>query len=147
MTKKHLLSKSKKRLLKKIWRKPISSTPLIRLRGFTDALNGIFYTLYSQRNFQIHLLSAILTICLGLYCKISILEWYLVGFSISLVLITETINTSIEITVDLITKKRSARAMLAKDIAAGAVLLSAIHAIIIGYIIFFDKIKMIFQGG
>ena len=147
MTKKHVLSKSKKRLLRKVWKKPTSSTPLIRLRGFTDALNGIFYTLYSQRNFQIHILSAILAICLGLFFKISTLEWYLLSVTIALVLITEIINTAIEITVDLITKKRKARAMLAKDIAAGAVLLSAIHAIIIGYIIFFDKIKMLIQGG
>lgn len=147
MTKKHVLSKSKKRLLRKAWRKPISYTPLIRLRGFEDALNGILYTLYSQRNFQIHVITAVSVICLGLFFKISTLEWYLLSFSIALVVITEIINTAIEITVDLITKKRKARAMLAKDIAAGAVLLSAIHAIIIGYIIFFDKIKMLIQGG
>lgn len=110
--------------------------------SFWFALRGLVYTIFSQRNMQIHILLAGITIVLGIYFKLSLLEYGLLSLSIFLVLICETINTALEISVDLVTKKRRLRAMLSKDIAAGAVLLSALNSVIIGIFIFYPKIAL-----
>jgi len=88
----------------------------------------------------IHLVMGGGIIMLGLWLHLSRFEWMYLWATITLVLVTETVNTAIEITIDLVTRKRKYRAMLSKDVAAGAVLLAACHAVIAGYIIFFDKL-------
>ena len=117
------------------------------INTFLNAFNGIKYTLQSQKNMKIHCICASIAIFLGFYFKISSVDWTLLILSIFFVLVTETINTAIETTINLITKKKNTYAMLSKDIAAGAVLLSACNACIIGYIIFFKHINTIFTGG
>ena len=72
--------------------------------------------------------------------KISYIEWGILTITIFLVLITETLNTAIEKTVDMITKEYSEEAKVVKDISAGAVLFSAIASVIVGIIIFLPKI-------
>ena len=69
----------------------------------------------------------------------------MIFFTISLVIIAEMINTAIEATVDLITDKYHPLAKIAKNVAAGAVLISAINAIIVGYIIFSNRYEIILQ--
>ena len=104
------------------------------------ALRGLRYTVMSQRNMVIHIIVSGGAIGLGLWLHLSRFEWVYLWVTMTFVLVTETVNTAIEITIDLVTRKRKYRAMLSKDVAAGAVLLAACHAVIAGYIIFFDKL-------
>jgi diacylglycerol kinase (ATP) len=69
-------------------------------------------------------------------------EILILFFTIALVIVAEMINTSIEATIDLITDRYHELAKIAKNVAAGAVLIAAVNAIIVGYIIFFDKLNL-----
>lgn len=109
-------------------------------KSFKYAFEGIFTSLKTEKNMKIHFIIMILVIILGIILKISKIEWIiciiLFGFVISL----ELINTAIENTVDLITTEINPKAKIAKDVSAGAVLVAAITAVIVGLIIFVPKI-------
>lgn len=111
------------------------------MQSFKHAFNGIKLIFNSQRNFKIQLIIGILVIFAGFFFKITILEWYGVIFSISLVLIAESLNTAIESMCDALTGDYSSKIKMAKDISAGAVLLSTIASVIIGLIIFVPHIR------
>ena len=104
--------------------------------SFGYAIDGVIYAFWRERNMKIHLLAAIAVVIAGIYLGINRLEWGLLSFTVALVIITEVINTAIEKTVDLVTDQYHPLAKLAKNMAAGAVLLSAINALIMAYIIF-----------
>ena len=104
--------------------------------SFKNAFAGIVYTFRTQPNFKVHTLAAIVAITAGCILNISMAEKVVIVFTISLVLIAEMINTSIESVVDLLTDKFHKKAQIAKDVSAGMVLLSAIASLIIAYIIF-----------
>lgn len=110
------------------------------MKSFKYAFEGIFTSLKAEKNMKIHFIIMLLVIILGIMLKISRVEWMiciiLFGFVISL----ELVNTAIENTVDLITQEKHPKAKIAKDVAAGAVLIAAITAAIIGLIIFVPKI-------
>ena len=110
------------------------------IKTFNYAIDGIIYTLKSQRNMKIHYAIAILVLFLTLFLNLSRIEIIAVFFSISLVILSEMFNTAIEKTVDLVTTEYSPLAKIAKDTAAGAVLISAIASVVIGLIIFVPKI-------
>lgn len=104
--------------------------------SFYYAFSGIIFGFISERNLKIHVLAAILTVSLGCYFNLSRMEWAILIFTIFLVFIAETINTAIEKTIDLVTNEYHPLAKVAKNLAAGAVLLSAVNAVIMGIIIF-----------
>lgn len=104
--------------------------------GINHAIKGIELILKSQRNFKIQSFIAVLVIIAGFSFQISIPEWYGVIFSISIVLIAEAVNTSIESMCNVLTEDYNSKIKVAKDISAGAVLLSTIASVIIGLIIF-----------
>lgn len=110
------------------------------INSFKYAFEGIFTSLKTEKNMKVHFIIMILVIILGIILKISKIEWIiciiLFGFVISL----ELINTAIENTVDLITTEINPKAKIAKDVSAGAVLVAAITAVIVGLIIFVPKI-------
>lgn len=110
------------------------------INSFKYAFEGIFAALKAEKNMKIHIIIMILVIILGIVLKISRIEWIiciiLFGFVISL----ELVNTAIETTVDLITQEKNPKAKIAKDVAAGAVLIASITSAIIGLIIFVPKI-------
>lgn len=110
--------------------------------SFNHALDGIIYTLKTQRNMKIHFTIAVIVLLFSLFFKLSKLEVLIIFFTISLVIIAEMFNTSIEATIDLITNEYHELAKIAKNVAAGAVLISAINALIVAYIIFFDKLNI-----
>ncbi|WP_423148164.1 diacylglycerol kinase family protein [Rubrolithibacter danxiaensis] len=110
------------------------------IKSFGYAIKGIIYAAKTQVNFQIHLVAALSAIILGFYFKISVNEWLWIILCIGLVLIVELLNTAIEVLVDLISPQFNKKAGVIKDIAAGAVLTSAILAIAIGLFIFIPKI-------
>lgn len=104
--------------------------------SFSCAIAGIVYAFSNERNMKIHLLAAVLVVLAGLSLELSRMEWGLLVVTIFFVLVAEAINTAVEKTVDLVTSTYHPLAKLAKNIAAGAVLLSAVNAIIMAFIIF-----------
>lgn len=111
--------------------------------SFNDAIDGIIYTLKTQRNMRIHFATAIGVLLLSLFFKLSKLEVLILFFTISLVIIAEMVNTSIEAAIDLITDRYHELAKIAKNVAAGAVFIASLNAILVAYIIFFDKLNLV----
>lgn len=104
--------------------------------SFAYAIRGIMTAIVSGRNMKIHIVAALLVVMTGWWLGINRLEWVVVTICIFLVLIAETFNTAIEKSVDLVTREYHPLAKHAKNLAAGAVLLAAINAVIIGLLIF-----------
>lgn len=92
-----------------------------------------------EQNLLVHISVSILVIIFGFIFSISLLEWLIVMFLIAFVITSELINSAIELTVDLYTTKFHPLAMIAKDTAAGAVVISAFTAALIGLYIFLPK--------
>ncbi len=111
------------------------------MESFNYAVTGIIYTLKTERNMRIHFIISIVVIILSLFFDFSRGEMVLLFFTISLVFITEMINTAIERAVDLITEDFHPLARVAKDIAAGGVLIAAINSLVVGYLLFFDRLN------
>jgi diacylglycerol kinase (ATP) len=107
-----------------------------RIASFKFAFQGIFFMFRTQKNAWIHLIATILVIALGFYFKLNKLEWCMIIFAIGLVISIEMINTAIETLTDLMSPEHHDKAGRVKDIAAGAVLIAAISAAVIGLIIF-----------
>ena len=105
------------------------------------ALNGVRLAFRSQRNFRKHLLIALLTLSVAFFIKVSIVEFCIILFANGLVLVVEMINSVIEFVIDAYYKNKWAKlAKLSKDIAAGAVLISATISAVIFFIIFANRI-------
>ena len=90
---------------------------------------------------KIHYIIALAVLGLSLLFDFTRLEFLILLFAISLVLTLEMINTAIEKTVDMITKDYHPNARIAKDISAGAVLIAATNSVIVGYLLFFDRLS------
>lgn len=112
--------------------------------SFKHAIDGLTYTFRSQPNFRVHSIFAFFAISAGLFFSISPSEWAVIVLVVAWVLVVEMINTSIEAVVDLHTDVFHDLAKIAKDVAAGMVLLSAVMAVIIGLIIFLPKIWLLY---
>ena len=108
-------------------------------KSFKYAYEGLKYAFKYEQNILVHFLATILVIIAGIFFKISMTEWLVLTLIIGLVIATELINTSIEATIDLVTKEVYPLAKVAKDTAAAAVLIFGITALIIGLIIFVPK--------
>lgn len=106
------------------------------LRSFSYAIQGILYSIASGHNMKIHLLAAIMAVGMGFIADLTRLEWALLCLTIFMVLAAETINTAIESAIDLFSTKQHPLAKIAKDLAAGGVLLTAINAVVIALILF-----------
>ena len=109
------------------------------IEAFNAAIQGILYTFKYERNMKIHYFIAVSVLIVSLFFDLSKLEMMILILSISLVIISEMFNTAIENTVDLVTDKYHYLAKIAKDVAAGGVLISALNAVAVGYLIFYDK--------
>jgi diacylglycerol kinase (ATP) len=105
-------------------------------RSLKFALSGASYVLRTERNAQIEGVIALLVIGLGLILNITTVEWAIVFVLIGLVLAMEVLNTAVEAVVDLTTENYHDLAKVAKDAAAGAVLLTVISSIAVGIAIF-----------
>lgn len=106
------------------------------VRSHSHAWNGLYLIIMSQLNFRIELLMSILVLIGGIYFKLSLIEWYGIIFSATLVLLAESLNSAIEKACDAITTKRHGAIKYAKDVAAGAVLVAAGAAIVVGFFVF-----------
>jgi diacylglycerol kinase (ATP) len=110
------------------------------LESFNFAVEGIIHVLRTQRNMRIHFLAAVTVLVAGLAIGISKLELIALLLAIAFVFITEMINSALEQAVDVATTSFDPLAKLAKDIAAGAVLIATVNAIAIGYLVFSGEI-------
>lgn len=112
--------------------------------SFKYAFRGVFYTFRTQRNFRIEIVCGILAVLSGIYFELESFQWSVLCLSIFGVFCAELLNTAIEFVVDLYEQRYNRLAMLAKDISAGVVLLSALHALAQAGLIFFAPIKDLF---
>ncbi len=106
------------------------------IAGFGFAFSGLWHAISTQINMKVHISIAIIAIALGIFLHISAVEFAIIFLAIAGVLITEMFNTVIELCIDLASPAYHPLAKIAKDVAAGAVLLSAIMSIIIALFIF-----------
>lgn len=109
-------------------------------KSFGYAFQGIFNTIRTERNIKIHCAAAMLVTIFGIWLQISKTEWMICFILFGLILALELVNTAVEATVDLFTEERKPLAKKAKDAAAGAVLIAAIFAVVIGILIFIPKL-------
>ncbi|MGL4797005.1 MAG: diacylglycerol kinase [Paraclostridium sp.] len=116
------------------------------VKAFNAAIEGIIYTFKKERNMKIHYFVALAILMSSLFFDFSKIEMILLLFTISLVVISEMFNTAIEKTVDMITDEFHPLAKIAKDVAAGGVLIASLNAIVVGYILFYDKLDSIGQS-
>lgn len=116
---------------------------IARLKSATHAWRGIGLIIKTTHNMWGHIFFAIFVIIFSILLNISNAEWFAIIFAIAFVVITESINTAIEIDIDLTSPEYHPYARDTKDVAAGAVLIAVIFAFIIGIIIFLPKIWQI----
>ncbi|WP_430785196.1 diacylglycerol kinase family protein [Virgibacillus flavescens] len=108
--------------------------------GFSFAMAGLIEVIKNERNFRLHLIAAVLACILGILVELSSIEWMIILLVIGIVLVAETTNSAIERLIDYLRPEMHPSAKIIKDIAAGAVLLSACLAFIIGCIVFIPKV-------
>ncbi len=113
------------------------------LHSFRYGFAGIAHALRTQANFRIHLSISIAVIIAGLSLRISNTEWAIIVVTLMIVLSAELVNTSIENAMDRVSTEQHPLAKVAKDSAAGAVLITAIGAVIVGGLIFGPKILVL----
>ena len=110
------------------------------LKSFGYAIKGLFFALKEQQNLRIHLLAIIVVTIAGIFLGLSAIEWSVIALTIGMVVVTEIMNTAIEILVDMVSPQYSEKAGKTKDIAAGGVLLATIIAVVVAVYIFGNKI-------
>ncbi len=117
----------------------MSRRPLFQ--SFNHAIDGFIFVLRTQQNMRIHLSIAGLVLALSLIVGVSGLELVLLLLAITMVISAELVNTAIEAVIDVTTTSFDPMAKIAKDVAAAAVLVTALAALIIAYIIFYPKLS------
>jgi diacylglycerol kinase (ATP) len=122
--------------------------PLRRwLRSANFAVEGILQAAKTQRHVRYHFFSAAAVLLLSYVIGVSRIEFLLIAISVIVVLMAEMLNTAVEALVDLISPGEREKARIAKDIAAGAVLVTVFGVAVIGYIILFPYLRDFFQQG
>lgn len=106
------------------------------INSFKYAIEGVISSFKTERNMKIHVLAMVIAIGLGIFFEINKIEWCIITIAIAIVLSAELFNTAIETIVDMVCPEKNPKAKLAKDISAGAVLISAMGSLVIGVIIF-----------
>lgn len=109
------------------------------LDSFNFAFEGIIHVLRTERHMRIHVAVAIAVLVVAITADVSKLELAALLLSITFVLVAEMFNSAIEGAIDVATSSFDPMAKLAKDVAAGAVLLAAINAVAVGYLVFSGK--------
>lgn len=119
----------------------------IKNNGFIDAwknaINGIIYATTTQGNVKKQLVIAVVVVIISLFFNLTKAEFLIFLFTIILILFAEMVNTAIETVVDLYIDVYHPKAKIAKDVAAGGVVITALNAVIVAYFLFFDKLTNI----
>lgn len=111
-----------------------------RITSFYYAFKGVADVLRTQINMRIHLMAALTAIVLGIVLNISTLEWIAICICIGMVMALEAMNTAVEYLTDLVSPEYHPLAGKAKDAAAAAVLLAAMAALVVGWVVFGPKL-------
>lgn len=111
--------------------------------SFNYAIDGILYAVRTQRNMRIDMVAALIVLTACFFTNLSKAELLVVVISIAMVVSAELMNTAIECTVDMSANYYHPLAKIAKNVAAGGVLVTAINSVIVGYIVFGDKLQPI----
>ncbi len=109
-------------------------------RSFEHAYRGMIFAVRTQRNMRFHVVVAVLVLVASLLVGVGKLELAILILTILLVFVTELFNTALEFAVDLATKEYHPLAKLAKDVSAGAVLVSSVGAVLVGYLVLADDL-------
>lgn len=111
------------------------------IEAWKNAVNGIIYATTTQGNIKKQLVIAVIVMLVSLLFNLNRAEFLCLMFTIILIIVAEMFNTAIETVVDLYTDLYHPKAKIAKDVAAGGVVVTAINALIVAYFLFFDKIS------
>ena len=111
-----------------------------RIASFGHAFRGVWMALRSELHLQFHAVATVVVIGLGFYFELTATEWMMVALAVGTVWTAELVNTAIEALTDLVSPDYHPLAGKAKDVAAGAVLIAAIAAMIIGLLIFGPRV-------
>lgn len=109
------------------------------VESFNFAIEGVIHVLRTQRNMRLHFAAAVAVIVVAVAVGVSKIELSVLLISIAFVLVAEMINTAVEGAIDAATTSFDPMAKLAKDIAAGAVLIASVNAVAVGYLVFAGK--------
>ena len=105
-----------------------------------NAVNGLIYATTTQSNIKKQLFIAVCVLVLSLFYKLETTQFLCLTFAVFLVIFAEMVNTAIETVVDLYTDKYHPKAKIAKDVAAGGVLIAALNSAVVGYLLFYNKL-------
>lgn len=117
------------------------------IESFNNAINGIISTVRSERNMKLHITASVVVLVLSLFYDLTRAEFMIVCTTIAIVIICELFNTAIEVIIDTIIGIYHPKAKIVKDTAAGAVFVSAILSLLVGYFIFFDRLSTSLEIG
>lgn len=106
-----------------------------RIQSFRVAFSGIWYALRTQRNAQIHVLITVAIVVMALTLNITLTEWAILALTTGFVIAAEMLNTATEAAMDFATTEFNPQVKIVKDVAAGAVLISALTAVVVGLLI------------
>lgn len=110
------------------------------MESFTFAIQGVLHALRHERNMRIHVAMALLVFLLGLAIGLTRVELALLALLLAFVICLELVNTAIEAVVDLICPEKHPLAAVAKNVAAGAVFVAASISVVVGYLLFFERL-------
>jgi len=113
------------------------------LQSFNHAFRGLVHAVRHQRNMRIHMAVALIVLVASVFLNVSRLELVIIFATIAFVVMAELMNTAIEALVDIVTEEYDPRAKVAKDLAAGAVLIAAINALVVAYLVLADRLANI----
>ena len=117
------------------------------IKSTNFAIEGILHGAKTQRHLRYHFFSTVFVLFLSYLLGVSRMEFVVISLAVMLVITAEMLNSAVEVVVDILSPEYSERARVAKDIAAGAVLISAFGAAVLGYIILFPYLKALFING
>lgn len=110
------------------------------LDSFNYAIEGIIYSIRTQRNMRVHVFATLIVLTLCFFYDLTKVELLITTITITMVIVAEMINTAVECAIDATTNYYHPLAKIAKNVAAGAVLITALNAVLVGYIIFWDRL-------
>ncbi len=111
------------------------------IESFDYAFEGLLHAARTQRHMRWHIVISSVVLLMALWLKLTKVEIMVVAVTITLVLVAEMFNTAVEVTIDLFTRDFHPLAAVAKNVAAGAVLLTAINALVVGYMVFVPSLE------
>lgn len=113
-------------------------------KSFRDAFRGVAFCVKNERNMRIHMVVGAYMLCFSPFFHLSAAEYAVLLLTIALVLFAETVNTAIEAVINLQAQWYDNLARIGKDVAAGAVLICAFFAAVVGFVLFFHPATLLF---